>query len=448
MAPPEAQQAPGERIINAAISGYVTRRGLADAQGGAGIWYSANDPRNASLRIPPSLSQTQLNAEIVATLHCVQSSPPDVPLRITIRGDAITAVVNRNLGKWEDRGWIGVPDKAPIQALAACLRKRKATTIFTKLQNTESSASYTMASQLAKDGSAAAAPSDINVTIAHQLQLRGAKLSTLTQALAYKGIKELRALPARKTTETNVKLIQDAIKSQCGKTPTPASIWRSVRHKDISRQIKTFFWKAIHGAHRVGKFWTHIPGYEERAMCRFCEEAESLEHILLKCRCPGQAQVWKLVDEMWTMKHGPLPPPSMGEILGCCLASFEPESKAKPSGVNRLYRILISESAYLIWKIRCERVIGRDGEFHSESEIHNRWVHTLNDRLEIDRFMACDYTLQSKKLVPPSLVVHTWNRTLLSEDKLPKDWLTATPKVLVGIVPRRSQRSSSPDPGG
>jgi ribonuclease HI len=197
MAPPEAQQAPGERIINAAISSYVTHCGLADAQGGAGVWYSANDPRNTSLRIPPSLSRTQLNAEIVATLHCVQSSPPDMPLRVTIRGDAITAVVNRNLGKWEDRGWIGVPDKAPIQALAACLRKRKAPTIFAILQNTESSASYTMASQLAKDGSAAAAPSDINVTIAHQLQLWGAKLSALTQALAYKGIKELRALPVQ-----------------------------------------------------------------------------------------------------------------------------------------------------------------------------------------------------------------------------------------------------------
>ncbi|KAJ7924653.1 hypothetical protein B0H13DRAFT_1863693 [Mycena leptocephala] len=147
------------------------------------------------------------------------------------------------------------------------------------------------------------------------------------------------------------------------------------------------------------------------------------------------------------MKHGSLLALSMGEVLGCCLASFEAESKTKPSGVNRLCRILISESAYLIWKIRCERVIGRDGEAHSEAEIHNRWVHTLNDRLEVDRFMACDYALQSKKLIPPSLVVQTWNRTL-SEDKLPKDWLTATPKVLVGIVPRRSRRSSSPDPGG
>jgi ribonuclease HI len=68
----------------------------------------------------------------------------------------------------------------------------------------------------------------------------------------------------------------------------------------------------------------------------------------------------------------------MGEVLGCCLASFEAESKTKPSGVNRLYRILISESVYLIWKIRCERVIGRDGEAHSETEIHNHWIQMTN----------------------------------------------------------------------
>ncbi|KAJ7885634.1 ribonuclease H-like protein, partial [Mycena leptocephala] len=415
---------------------------------GAGVWYSADDPRNASLRIPPSMSQTQLSAEVVATLHCVQTTSLDVPLRISVRGDAVTAIINKNLGKWEDRGWIGIPDKAPIQALAACLKRRRAATIFVKLKNTEGSPSYNEASRLARDGSAKPEPTSINVTIAPQLQLRGAKLSTLTQALAYKGIKELRATPARKTTETNIKLVQEAIALRYGKTPTIESIWWSIRHKGVSRQIKTFLWKALHGAHRIGKFWTNIPGYEERAMCHFCEETESLEHILLQCRCPGQTEVWRLVNELWRMKHGPLPALSMGEVLGCCLASFEAESKTKPSGVNRLYRILISESVYLIWKIRCERVIGRDGEAHSETEIHNRWVHTLNDRLERDRFMVCDYAHQSKKLVPPSLVVRTWNRTLLSEDKLPKDWLTATPKVLVGIVPRRSRRSSSPDPGG
>ncbi|KAJ7138835.1 hypothetical protein C8R46DRAFT_921730 [Mycena filopes] len=137
----------------------------------------------------------------------------------------------------------------------------------------------------------------------------------------------------------------------------------------------------------------------------------------------------------------------MGDILGCCLAIFESESRSRPSGVNRLYRILISESVYLIWKLRCERVIAREGVPHSLAEIQNRWIHMLNERIDVDRFMACDISFRQKKPALPALVLKTWSRTLLSEEKLPKDWLRE-PEVLVGIVPRRSQRSSPPDPGG
>ncbi|KAJ7605709.1 hypothetical protein DFH06DRAFT_1150445 [Mycena polygramma] len=54
---------------------------------------------------------------------------------------------------------------------------------------------------------------------------------------------------------------------------------------------------------------------------------------------------------------------------------------------------------------------------------------------------------EDEKLVLPSVVLCTWSRTLLAEDELPKDWLRE-PKVLVGIVPKRSQRSPSPDAGG
>ncbi|KAJ6493944.1 hypothetical protein C8R47DRAFT_1176477 [Mycena vitilis] len=352
-----------------------------------------------------------------------------MPLRISIRGDIIPTILNGNLGKWEDRGWIGVPDKEPIQALAMCLRRRRADTTFVKLGNTGASLPYKEASKLAREGAASDVPRTLDVSTTHGPHLRGAKLANLTQALAYKAIKALHATPSRKTTEANIKLIQDAGKLQRGKTPTVASIWKS---------IKTFLWKSIHGAHRVGKFWINIPGYEDRATCNACGEVESLEHILLKCRCPGQADIWKLASELWAKKFGAMPPPTTGGILGCCLASLS---------VNRLFRILISESAYLIWKLRCERVIGRDGEAHSAAEIHNRWVHTLNDRLEIDRFMACDLSYQGRQKILPAVVLRTWSRTLLDEGNLTHHWLRE-PKVLVGIVPKRSQRSPSPDSGG
>ncbi|KAJ7506141.1 hypothetical protein B0H11DRAFT_1617356, partial [Mycena galericulata] len=50
--PPNPQYIPGEEMIDVAISGHIERAGLADAQCGAGIWYSHDDNRNASIKLP------------------------------------------------------------------------------------------------------------------------------------------------------------------------------------------------------------------------------------------------------------------------------------------------------------------------------------------------------------------------------------------------------------
>ncbi|KAJ7138997.1 hypothetical protein C8R44DRAFT_827847 [Mycena epipterygia] len=350
--------------------------------------------------------------------------------------------MNKNLQKWEDRGWIGIPNRLPLQALAACLRGRQEITIFEKLDPSHESLPHTRATELARKGAEKDETESVNFSIRPCFQVRGAKIATLTQALAYQGIKELRETPTRNTTEENIALIQQALKTQSSEEPTPKKIWRSIRHKDISRQIKTFLWKAIHGAHRTGKYWKHIPECEHRMVCQSCGETESLQHILFECERPGQEQIWDLVKKLWAKKHDQLPALSMGGILGCGLSSFEKESKLKPSGVNRLYRIMISESAYLIWKLRNESVIG--GKLHTTHEIHNRWVHLMNDQLETDCFLANEYVHRKNKIVSPSLVLGTWSRILQAEDKLPKNWLRE-PKVLVGIAKVSSRRSPPPD---
>ncbi|KAJ7309941.1 hypothetical protein DFH08DRAFT_719139, partial [Mycena albidolilacea] len=59
----------------------------------------------------------------------------------------------------------------------------------------------------------------------------------------------------------------------------------------------------------------------------------------------------------------------------------------KDRGADRLYRILISETAYQIWKLRCIRVIKRGSDpsrYFSEAEIHNKWLACINSRLRSD----------------------------------------------------------------
>jgi hypothetical protein len=52
-------------------------------------------------------------------------------------------------------------------------------------------------------------------------------------------------------------------------------------------------------------------------------------------------------------------------------------------GATHLLHILISESAHLIWVLRCERVI-REIK-HKDNEIRARWLSLINDRLMEDR---------------------------------------------------------------
>jgi ribonuclease HI len=276
--------------------------------------------------------------------------------------------------------------------------------------------------------------------------LPGARLSSLTQSIAYKGIKEMREPVSRKKTDEIVKGVQAAVKDAFSFHPKSPTIWKSIRHRDIGRNIRNFLWKSMHGAHRLGKWWLNIPECEERANCVHCGAEETLDHILLECPSPGQSEVWKLAEQLWTKKESSWPAVSMGTILGSGLAIFKDDSGKPRPALARLYKILMTESAHVIWKLRCDSVIGREGTPPSTHEVHNRWVKVMNERLEIDVNLTNKLKYGKQHALSPALVLDTWCGTLLDEDTLPDDWLRE-PGVLVGITPKRSLRSPSPPIG-
>ncbi|KAJ7506311.1 hypothetical protein B0H11DRAFT_1707133 [Mycena galericulata] len=110
---------------------------------------------------------------------------------------------------------------------------------------------------------------------------------------------------------------------------------------------------------------------------------------------------------------------------------------------SRLYRIIISESLYMIWKIRCDCVIGKGGQSLSNSEIHNKWLHAINERLKFDCILTNHSRYGKNVSIKPILVLQTWSSTLKNEEDLPENWLKE-PKVLVGIEPMRSPPPSQP----
>ena len=125
-----------------------------------------------------------------------------------------------------------------------------------------------------------------------------------------------------------------------------------------------------------------------------------------------------------------------GNIICCSLTEFKTEDGKRILGANHLWRILVSESAHLIWKLRCKRVKRNENTPFTEEEIRNRWYKMLDIRLEIDCYMT--KPSYDKKGMKTKIVTQMWTGTLEKEDCLPRNW-TGISRVLVGRSQVRQQ---------
>ena len=105
----------------------------------------------------------------------------------------------------------------------------------------------------------------------------------LTQALAYKGILESQTHRKRLTTETNLSLTRDALAAHHNDIDTDETIWKGLHNSVLRIKTCQFLYKAMHGMQKIGNYWNHIPGYEERHACCLCETTETMEHVLIHC---------------------------------------------------------------------------------------------------------------------------------------------------------------------
>ncbi|KAJ7704757.1 hypothetical protein B0H14DRAFT_2416153, partial [Mycena olivaceomarginata] len=85
---------------------------------------------------------------------------------------------------------------------------------------------------------------------------------------------------------------------------------------------------------------------------------------------------------------------------------------------------------YLIGKVRNERVIG-GRKFHSEAEIHNRWVSCMNMQLKMDQLLT-DRSRYGNRALDIRKVLRTWDGVITDNENLPDNWIWKS-GVLVGI---------------
>ncbi|KAH9829013.1 uncharacterized protein C8Q71DRAFT_718817 [Rhodofomes roseus] len=344
--------------------------------------------------------------------------------------------LSAKLPAWEDCGWISVHGSPLLRALVNQLRQRCAPTTICKVANMEEFRTRNDAIELAKQHFLTHQCEEVAPKIDRQFDLSGAKLATLSQAIAYRGILATRTPSDRPRTSGQVERILNSLRSPGSLPPPTQLLWTSLRDRDIHRRIVDFLWKGMHDALKIGAFWAHIRGFEDRADCSTCGTRESLRHILSECRAPGQDLVWSLTGELWRKKAGTWRKPSLEDVLTVGLGLYPKPDGAKSShALARLWRIAISEAAYLIWKLRCERVIEHADEpdwTHSQREITRRWYAAMNRRLQLDLIATRRSfgNLAKSRL----LVLATWTGTISDENGLAEDW-TKLPRLLVGIDP-------------
>ncbi|KAI0677753.1 hypothetical protein C8Q78DRAFT_1090248, partial [Trametes maxima] len=249
-------------------------------------------------------------------LHIVSDS------KYTIKG------LTEHLLSWEDKGWIGVANETVLREAAAELRARSAPTTFRWVKGHAGIRGNEEADKLAAQGAKEPRPMlPINLPPKKKFLHPGAALAGMTQKLAYKGIRKWRGEHVRETTQKNLRQVREEVKQLTGTESRTEAVWKALRRDPIPRKIRDFLWKALHGAHRVGEYWNHIPGYEQRGLCAKCGTHETMEHILTKCTAPGQEIAWKLAKETLEKRGVKLQTINLGIALGGTYTEPKPPTR-------------------------------------------------------------------------------------------------------------------------
>ncbi len=431
---PMALEEDGSRIT-IATDGSCTNNGESNARAGAGIYVGEDHALNRSFRLPDGIEQSNQTGEVVATLLATTAAGPCTRVLQVTDSQTTMDSLTRWRQRHEDTGYILQTNATLLQATVAQLRIRKAHTIFQWVKGHDGHPGNEAADKLAALGAGKPTGDQLCLSIPPLFRVSGAKLQSMTQQLAYKAIRmrlDPRVSP-RPRTVANLDRISTGIQATYGVQLHDAAIWRSFRSKHVSRTASQFLWMATHDGYMIGSHWLRPNMSEElrtREVCAICGERESMSHIIFECRAVGQEQIWDRLKELWLSTGAAWNEPCWGSAFGAACAVFKTDAGRRRSAIESLWCILCTETLHLIWKLRCERVIQREGVEFNVQQVTNRFYSTLESRLNLDRRTAV--RARGKRSLKPSEVSQIWLPVIEGGKDLPPGWVTQS-GVLVGI---------------
>jgi len=413
--------------------GACMKNGKSDAKCGSGIWIAPDHHLNKAIKVPGP-SQSNQVGELAAVIVAAEIIPNYCKLTIATDSRYVIDGLTHHLQEWEDRGWIGIKNVDLFKRAAYLLKRRTAPTLFKWVKGHNGNLGNEESDKLAKEEANKDAHDIITLQIPKDFDLQGAKLATITQAIAYRGILEQQAKLSRPSTTQNLELTREALKAFQNTSETDETLWQNLRKRTIRTRVQQFLYKAMHKTPMIGEIWFNIPGYGERGICGICNLTESMSHILTTCEADPVKQIWDLAKNMWPHNPSQWPEINVGIILGCGSITTKKDDQGNDKrcrqpgnkGTVRLTQILISEAAHLIWVLRCERVI--QNKTHTAQETKSRWIKAINRRLTDDKITAT----KIKRNEPfTRLVEATWDKLLRKSSDPPRNWILNR-EVLVG----------------
>ncbi|KAJ3008140.1 hypothetical protein NUW54_g3267 [Trametes sanguinea] len=423
-------------VATVATDGSCLNNGERHARAGAGVYYGPGHPANLSVRLPIELEQSNQTGEGVASLMAAKAADPARHLVQITDSKTVLESVTRYRQRNEDEGFIRQSNGALTQSLISALLARKAHTAFQWVKGHAGHPGNEAADALAGTGARKPDPDEVDMSIDRTLHITGAKLSTMTQELAYRAIRERKArkVDARTSTQERIQQILTDLEDDFDIRLSERNLWKSLKKDTVSREARQWIWTSIHDGFMIGQRWLRPNMSDEmkaRATCRICGQTESMQHILFTCEAVGRQTIWGLLQSTWTSTGRTPYDPNWGNICGAACAAIRPNGKDRCAAAESLWAILAIESAHLIWKLRCERVIAKNGAEFTEREVTNRWYSTLNKRLAIDRRVV-SLLSGKRKLLKATKLDAAWRPILEGLEDPSADWV-ADSGVLVGM---------------
>jgi hypothetical protein len=299
-------------------------------------------------------------------------------LQIITTDKKLVQWIGEDLVKEEDRNWTKTKETDLWKAVLNNLRKRNSITEI-KSPVAEDKEKIKEITKKLREENVATKKIKIKKNESKYLQ-DGARLTSMTQKLAYElAIQSTMEKPGGSQTWRNIKRIKNNLEEKWNIRREEEKIWKDIE-KINNKKIQDFVWKIIHDRIKCGKFFKHIPNWQEKQFCE-CGEVENLDHILFECEENKQKKLWEVVEKTWK-KITKLEWKKITILEVMSMGSVKVKKGHSSDLMTEILITLISTAVWTIWKNRNDRIFNEEKE--TEEKQLKTWKRSLKSEIKME----------------------------------------------------------------